>query len=135
MTLIFNILNLSTKIFTSEIVYRGAYAYPQPALLYPLYFILFMMLVVGGTYFLFVDLSRLVLWKKASVKFLLLAHLLAYVGGMDNFLIMVDIRLPVLYPYGLYPIPFYSLATTYLIWRFNFFSENSLRDHLVALET
>jgi hypothetical protein len=51
------------------------------------------------------------------LKLLLTTHILAYLGGMDNFLIMVDIRLPPLYPYGLYLIPPYAVATMYALRR------------------
>ena len=45
----------------------------------------------------------------------ILLHSLAYMGGMDNFLIMADIRLHPLYPYGLYAVVPYALIGAYIV--------------------
>lgn len=111
--IVFNLLNLLPGFFTNGIVYRDAYAYPKPALLYPLYFLLFVILIMWGTVLLARRVPSLSGRQKIILKFLIIAHAFAYLGGMDNFLIMVDIRIPPLYPLGLYLIPIYALAMIY----------------------
>ena len=113
-TVAFNLLNLWTNVFTSDTVYRDAYAYPKPALLYPAYFVLFVALVAWGTILLIRHLPALSEAKRSALKLFLVTHVLAYTGGMDNFLIMADIRIPPLYPFGLYLIPPYALAAIYV---------------------
>ena len=112
-TILFNLLNLWPGLFTSYTIYRDAYAYPKPALFFPFYFILFVVLVVWSTVLLIRRLSLLSSFERNLLKLVLVTHVLAYMGGMDNFLIMVDVRLPILYPYGLYAIPLYALVTSY----------------------
>ena len=116
-TVLFNLLNLATKLFTSEAVYRDAYAYPKPALLYPAYFSLFVILVIWGTALIIKYLRYVPAYDRPMLKLMLVAHVLAYLGAMDNFLIMVDIRIPPLYPYGLYLIPPYAFITLYTVHR------------------
>jgi len=116
-TVAFNIFNLLTAFFTGEIVYRDMYAYPKPAFLFIFYFLLFDLLILWGTLLLLRYLRRLTTEKQKCLKLFLITHVLAYCGGMDNFLIMVDVRIPPLYPYGLYVIPFYALATIYVAYR------------------
>jgi hypothetical protein len=112
-TILFNLLNLWPGMFTGQTIYRDAYAYPKPALFFPLYFILFVVLVVWSTLLLIQRLPLLASPEKNLLKLILATQVLAYIGGVDNFLIMVDVRLPGLYPYGLYAIPLYALVTSY----------------------
>jgi len=116
-TLAFNLLNLWTPSFTHGTAYRDAYAYPQPAFLYPFYFAFFITLVIWGTALLIRYRSSRPSRARGALNLLLTTHVLAYLGGMDNFLIMADIRLPPLYPYGLYLIPPYAIATMYTMRR------------------
>ncbi len=48
---------------------------------------------------------------------MLIGSLIGYSGGIDNFLIVFDIRLPLLAPYGTYAIPLYVLIASYAIIR------------------
>ena len=112
-TILFNLLNLGSGIFTGQTIYRDAYAYPKPALLFSLYFILFVVLVIWSTLLLIQRLPLLASPEKTLLKLIVVTQVLAYIGGMDNFLIMIDVRLPGLYPYGLYAIPLYALVTSY----------------------
>ena len=112
-TILFNLLNLWAGVFTGQTIYRDAYAYPKPALFFPLYFILFVVLAVWSTLLLIQRLPLLASPEKNLLKLIVATHVIAYIGGVDNFLIMVDVRLPGLYPYGLYAIPLYALVTSY----------------------
>ncbi len=103
-------LNTFTALFTSGTVYRDAYAYPRPSTLYPLYFITFVLSVCYGTYlFIRVKMRRGPLGTKGLRNYLI-AQVLGYTGGMDNFSIMADIRIFPLYPYGLYLGVLYALT-------------------------
>ena len=113
--ILFNLLNLFTLAFTNGIVYRDTYAYPKPSLIYPLYFVFFVVLVIWSTLLLIGYLPKVPDSKKMVFKLFLITQTLAYCGGMDNFLIMADIRIPPLYPFGLYVIPLYAVVTVYAI--------------------
>ena len=117
MTGVFNLLNLLTPTFTYGTEYRDWYAYPKPAIFYPIYFAFFIILVIWSTILLVRYVMEMfaggIFTNRFRLFLLLTAHVLAYMGGMDNFLIMADIRIPPLYPYGLYPILLYALATIY----------------------
>lgn len=113
----FIFLNTFTPFFTSGTAHRDAYVYPRPAFLYPLYFVFFVSLVLWGTILLakpkrkFSPVSR----KKLAVFIFLNA--LAYLGALDNFLIMADIRIFPLYPFGLYFVTPYATIGSYVISR------------------
>ena len=117
-TILFNLLNLCTTSFTSGTSYRDAYAYPTPAAFFSLYFILFVVLVVWSTLLLIQYLPTLPLTKQRVLKVWVATHALAYLGGMDNFLIMIDVRIPPLYPFGAYFIPLYASTAIYAAWRY-----------------
>ncbi len=110
LTTVFNLLNLVTSTFTHGMAYRDTYAYPVPSFVFPVYFILFVALVIWSTALMVRYLPSVPSPERSAFKFLLITHVFAYLGGIDNFLIMVDIRLFPLYPYGLYMIPLYALA-------------------------
>lgn len=118
---LFNLLNLWTKSFTTSTMFRDAYAYPKPALLYPLYFVFFVALVIWSTLLMVKRLGTLSASENKGLQLILITHILAYLGGMDNFLIMADLRFPPLYPFGLYLIPFYALATIYVAHHYHLF--------------
>lgn len=113
----FIFLNTFTHFFTYETAFRDSYAYPRPAILYPLYFVFFVSIVVWGTILLLrpkrkfsrASQTRLILFSVLSI--------LAYLGGMDNFLIMADIRIFPLYPFGVYLLVPYATIGSYAISR------------------
>lgn len=111
---IFNLLNAFTPIFTDGVSQRAAYAYPTPALIYPLYFFFFVALIIWGTLLLLAS-KEPSLAKKGLFAAFLVTHIFAYTGGMDNFLIMWDINLFPLYPYGLYMVTPYALVSLCLL--------------------
>lgn len=105
----FILLNTFTPFFTHYTAYRDYYAYPIPALFYPLYFIFFAVSVCWGT-LLFTkkwETSPPLARKKLLV--FLTVHILAYLGAIDNFLIMWDVRIFPLYPFGLYLVSPYAI--------------------------
>lgn len=98
----FLILIAFTDWFTGEIIYREAYAYPQPAVLYPLYIVFFQVFGFWGAYLIFKWAKELSKKIRKQVYLFLLLQLMAHVGAMDNYLIMYEIQWFPLYPYGLY---------------------------------
>lgn len=112
--IVFNLLNAFTPIFTFGVSQRVAYAYPTPALVYPLYLLFFVILIIWGTLLLLTS-KEPSLAKKGSFAAFLVTHILAYTGGMDNFLIMWDITLFPLYPYGLYLVTPCAIVSFYLL--------------------
>ena len=112
---IFIFLNTFTPFFTRGISYRDLYAYPTPAILYPLYFIFFVSLICWGTFLMFKRMKELSSDVRKWMKLFLLFNILAYIGGMDNFLIMADIRIFPLYPFGLYLVFPYAIIGSYAI--------------------
>lgn len=114
------LLNISTTLFTVETAHRDAYAYPRPALLYPAYFITFVASIIYGTLLLFHAKRKMDDSEKAVLQTYLVGHVLGYTGGMDNFLIMADIRIFPLYPYGAYLIALYAATALYVLQKRGF---------------
>lgn len=102
-------LNTFTTLFTSGTVYRDMYAYPRPSTFYPLYFVTFVVSVCYGT-FLFIRARSRRTTRSRNIRNYLFAQVLGYMGGMDNFAIMADIRISPLYPYGLYLGVLYAIT-------------------------
>ena len=130
-SLVYLLLNTFTALFTSGTAYRDAYAYPRPSLLYPLYFITFVVSVCYGTYLFIRAKTRRDPNRAKGLRNYLIAQVLGYTGGMDNFAIMADIRIFPLYPYGLYLGVLYAI--TALTGRIRAISTKQSRRHLVPV--
>ncbi len=113
-------LNLTTGLFTSGTAFRDAYAYPQPALLYPMYFATFVASIIYGTLLMIRAGYKAGGGTWQALLIYLVGHTLGYGGGMDNFLIMADIRIFPLYPYGVYLVAFYGAVAFYAVQRRRF---------------
>ncbi len=98
----FILLNTFTDLFTGENVFRTYYHYPKPAALYPLYIVFFQFYGVLSTWEIFELRKQIVVPGRQFIYIFLAVHLLAWVGAMDNYLIMYDRLIFPLYPYGLY---------------------------------
>lgn len=112
---IYIFLNTFTRFFTHQVSYRDLYAYPTPALLYPVYFVSFILMIMAGTFFLLFPKKNIGIGSKKWLYLFVLVHSLAYLGAMDNFFIMADIRIFPWYPYGLYPILLYALVGSFAL--------------------
>ncbi len=113
-------LNLTTGLFTSGTAYRDAYAYPHPALLYPVYFVTFVASIMYGTLLMIRAGRTLDNGARRALWMYLIGHVLGYGGGMDNFLIMADIRIVPLYPFGAYLIALYGAVAVFVVQRRRF---------------
>ena len=112
---LFLVINTFTPYFTRGTAYRDNYAYPTPAILYPLYFVFFVTLVIWGTILLFKPSRKLSVVSQRRLWLFLILNILAYLGAMDNFLIMADVRIFPVYPYGLYWVPPYAVIGSYVV--------------------
>ncbi len=117
----YNLLNLFTERFTTEIVYRIGYAYPRPAGgVYLSYFVFFIVLVGWSLASLWTLSRALSKYRGRGVRLFVFASVLGYLGGMDNFLIMIDVQAFPLFPYGLYLVVLYTLMTGYALRKYCF---------------
>jgi hypothetical protein len=115
----FVLLNTFTPWFTHTTVHNALYAYPKPAVLYPIYILFFQVFGIWATLILF-RLRKAVPPAARKLLFIyLIVHLLAYAGSMDNYLIMYEIRIFPLYPYGLYLVAPYAVIGSLMIARIN----------------
>jgi len=122
----FLLLDAFTSVFTGQIIYRDYYTYPKPAILYPIY-ILYFQVVGFWTLVLCLKLRKTVSSQARQwVDLFLVLHILAYIGCMDNYLIMYDIRFFPLYPYGLYLLIPYAILGSYAIVKFQAIHRNSV---------
>jgi len=117
---IYNLLNLFQGFFTDEIVYRSGYAYPRPVgLIYFSYFIFFATLVTCGLIVLWKTLASLSRYQARGLRLFILATALGYLGGLNNFLIMIDVRLFPLFPHGLYAVALYGVVASFFVHRYS----------------
>lgn len=92
--------------------------------LYPLFFAFFIVCATYGLWLIWRAYLRASGISQAQLRYLLLGSLLGYSGGIDNFLIVFDIRLPLLAPFGTYAIPLYVLIASYAIVRYRLMDIN-----------
>lgn len=123
--IVFILLIIFMDTFTGEIIYRDHYSYPRPQFLYPLYIILFQAIGLS-TFILLLRWAKKLPQKTKMVFYLFLStHVLAYVGSMDNYLIMYDVRIFPIYPYGLYLILPYVVFGSYAIYKLQAWREGN----------
>jgi len=121
---IFIFFNFLSNLLINGIVYKSSYCYPKPAMLYPLFFVFFASCITYGLYQLYIAYRKSSGIKQNQLKYLFWASLVGYFGGMDNFLITIDIELSPLYPFGAYAIPIYVVLTTYAIVKYQLMDIN-----------
>jgi len=115
---LFNLLNIFTTTFTRETAYRVQYSYPRPVAPLYLFYVAFFFVLVIATLVILWNARRQCSSQRATVLLLfLIASAMGYFGGVDNFLIMIDVRLFPLYPYGGYLIFLYAVTAGVLIFR------------------
>lgn len=116
----YNLLNLVPGVFTAEIVQRPGYAYPKPiGLLYFSYFVFFALLVGFGLAALRKAVRSIADEQAKGLRLFMVLTLLGYLGGLNNFLIMIDVQLFPLFPYGLYLVAIYGVAAMYVLKRYD----------------
>jgi len=88
--------------------------------LYPFFMLYFVALIVYGTFLIFRSLLQSEEVRRTQLMYFLIATMLGYVGGLDNFLIMYDIKLFPLFPYGTYAIAIYVILAAFIIFKYRF---------------
>lgn len=89
-----------------------------PGPLYPIAVVFFIACTLYGTYELYKAYSRASGLRRTQLAYLLWASVLGYIGGSANFLLVFDIPLLPLTPFGTYAVPLYVAATAYAIGRY-----------------
>jgi hypothetical protein len=124
----YNVLNLFPGLFTAEIVQRVGYAYPRPiGPLYFSYFIFFALLVGFGLAALQKAVRSVAGDQAEGIRLFMALTLLGYLGGLNNFLIMIDVQLFPLFPYGLYLVAIYGVGAMYVLTRYDLLGIRSQR--------
>ena len=103
------IADVSPKFFVRH------FAIPGP--LYPFAVLFFTLSVAYGLYELYNTYSRSIGIKRNQMSYLFWSSCLGYIGGGANFLLVFDMNIPFLNPYGTYAVALYVAATTYAIVR------------------
>jgi len=111
----FQTLNFFTPWFTAGTSYRDLYSYPTPGVTYLGFFIFFVVCVLYALLKLYFSYRI----EKGAIKnqlaYLLFGSIIGYLGGMDNFMITIDLRIFPFYPFGAYAIALYVFLMAYAI--------------------
>ena len=113
LTIVYVALNTFSNLFTHGTEYRDNYAYPRPSTFYSAYFFSFVVMVIFGTLLFIRSRKNFSSGSRKWFYIFLFFHIFAYAGAMDNFLIMADIRIFPLYPFGLYLVFPYAVIGGY----------------------
>ena len=87
----------------------------EPGILYPILILYFIVGTIYGLYELFRRYKTAKGNLKNQLKYLCWSSLLGYLGGSASFLLVYDISIPVLNPFGTYLVAFYVFTTAYTI--------------------
>ncbi len=114
--LFFLFLN-STDLFITQVrfVFNSLYYNQSTGLFYPLFFFIWISLVMWGFYELVMYYKESSGIKKNQSLYLLVGMLVGFSGGGTNFFPMFGIDI---YPFGNFTIPIYCLISTYAIFRY-----------------
>ena len=77
----FLVLIVMSNLFTAEIIYRDAYAYPKPSVLYPVYIVFFQVFGFWGAFLIFQWGRKFEKTTRNRIYFFLLLQILAHVGA------------------------------------------------------
>ncbi|MES4784484.1 MAG: hypothetical protein C4294_00100 [Nitrospiraceae bacterium] len=89
---------------------------PGPA--YPIAVLFFTFCIVYGHYQLCKSYVSSSGQTRNQLAFLFWSSVFGYIGGSANFLLVFDINVPLLNPFGTYAVPLYVAATTYAVVRY-----------------
>lgn len=91
--------------------------FATPGFAYPFAVFFFFAITAYGLYELFKEYLHSSGARRNQMKYLVWSSLVGYIGGGANFLLVFDINIPFLNPFGTYSLPVYVAATTYAIIR------------------
>lgn len=121
---VYLILDVFTKLLINGTVYRQTYCYPKPGIFYILFFLYFVACVVYGMLKLVQAYSTSKAVKKNQLKYLIFGSAFGYLGGLNNFMITIDLNIFPFHPFGAYAIAIYTLITFYAITRYRLMDIN-----------
>lgn len=109
---------LLTNQFISKVklIYGSIYYNYSSGVLYPLFFFIWITLVVLGHFELIKCYIKSQGAKRNQIKYFFLGILIGFSGGVTNFFPMFGINI---YPLGNFTIPLYCIISTYAILRYN----------------
>ncbi|UCD35862.1 MAG: hypothetical protein JSU90_03250, partial [Nitrospiraceae bacterium] len=123
---LFTICN-ATPLFIRDVVPKFSFRFfIEPGPLYYVFFPLWVLLAVLGLYELHRALtgSRLTHYRKNQMKYFYGSMLVAYMGGMPNFLPTFGIEIPFIMPFATYAVAGYAFITAYAITRYHLMDIN-----------
>ncbi|NKE71161.1 ATP-binding protein [Candidatus Manganitrophus noduliformans] len=89
----------------------------KPGPLYIYMIIFFISCVIYGQLKLYQAYSSASPSKKVQIGYFFWSSIGGWIGGCANFLLVYDIKIPLLNEYGTYAVPFFAVSTTYSIVR------------------
>jgi signal transduction histidine kinase len=92
--------------------------YTVPGPLYDFAMLFFLFHVVYGHFLLFKAYRSSVGVRHNQLAYLFWFSLVGYIGGTANFLLVYNINIPILNPFGTYFVGFYAIAITYAIFKY-----------------
>jgi two-component system, NtrC family, sensor kinase len=90
----------------------------SPGPVYPVGVAFFIGLITIGHYWLYRKFASSTGQTKNQFAYLFFSSAIGYLGGAANFLLVFDIDIPLLNPWGTYAVPLYVAATSYAIARY-----------------
>jgi putative nucleotidyltransferase with HDIG domain len=113
---LFVFIMVFTRSFITDVGPKlGFHFWARKGISYPLFVAFFLTEVVYGNILLHKSLKLLAGYKRERIRYLLIASIIGFAGGLSNFLLNFD--LPIL-PYGNYLIPFSMLIVSYAIVKY-----------------
>ena len=113
--LIFVLVNASNALISQVIPKFYFRHFIEPTHLYYVFFDLWVLWAIYGLLRLFNLLAVSPISKKNQLSYFSISMLVAYFGGVPNFLPTFNMLIPFLVPYGTYAISIYAFFTTYAI--------------------
>ena len=124
LALLFLLLN-TTPILIHEVTPKYYFRFfINPGVVYTTFFAWWVGVACYGLFELFKIYVASAGARRNQLNYFCWSMLIAYVGGIPNFLPTFNILVPVLIPFGTYAIPLYALATTYAIIRYRLMDIN-----------
>ncbi len=124
-SVLFVFFNLFTKFYITDPVPKFSLKYyVEPGFLYLPGILFFFICIIVGLQELFKVYFRSSGARRNQLKYLCWGSLLGYIGGPANFLLVFNIEVPFLNPFGTYGVPIYALLITYAIIKYRLMDIN-----------
>ena len=105
-----------TNLFIYEVVPKFSFRYvPNPGIFYYVFIAMWISWVAYALFKIFRAYYKSTGIKNIQMKYCCWGMLLAYIGGIPNFLPVFNIEIPILMPFGTYAVPIFAFFMVYLI--------------------